>query len=102
MNASKLNIEPRPVEGDCYFQCALTNSEGMQSFSVRHFSLPIDNGQVAFNLSAYFSCPFSLSSAYVQIGFYTEELLLSGSRPVLIGEYYFELNTRSFFHLFRI
>jgi hypothetical protein len=96
VNASSLNYTTGLTEGGCYFKCALNDTERYQSIHVRSFSVIIDSGQALFNLSAYFSCPFSLTSAYVQIEFYTETLISNGTGPVVISEYISDWHARFF------
>ena len=87
VTASDLDYAPPLIEGDCCFLCTLNDTELYQVVHVRHFSLLIDSGQAVANLSAYFRCPFSVGSAYVQITFYTKALIRSEPNSTLIRMY---------------
>ena len=83
-NGSEMDERITPPGGNCYLLCPLNSSERYQRLNLDYFSNFVDSGHARFNLSAYFSCPFLISSAYVRLGFYTkEELLTTTNYPKL-------------------
>ena len=84
INGTNKENYPAPFEGHCYFNCPLNTSELEQAISVRNYSLLIDNNQASFHLSAFFGCPSRFGQAYIEYGFYTDQLILAAGLPTKV------------------
>lgn len=83
INAKRHDIDLRPVTSQCCFQCPLNKSELEQTINVKNYSLIIDSDRISFNISAFFSCPFQFGQTYLEIGFYTDQLMSADNREPL-------------------
>ena len=101
-NGSEMGERITPPEGNCYLSCPLNSSERYQRLNLDYFSHFIDSGDARFNLSAYFACPSLISSAYVRLGLYTKEELLTTTNYPKLSRVFFSAENDFCFASFQI